>query len=522
MYIVLFLSFFGFTGLVAFLTWLIVHKKETSSVDGYFLAGRSLTFPVIAGSLLLTNLSTEQMVGLNGSAFSEGFIVMTWEILAVVALVAMALAFLPKFLRSGVTTVPEYLALRMGKSTGVICNIIFLAAYTFGLLPIILYTGAVGLNSIFDMKELTGIANDQVLLWTMIWFVGIVGSIYALFGGLRSVAVSDTLNGIGLLIGGLMVVFFALYAVSDGAGIFAGLETIYHAMPEKFDSTGDAKSSVPFSTIFTGVLIINLFYWCTNQPIIQRTLAASSLAEGQKGVLLCGALKLLGPLYLVLPGVIACYMFSETGIKPDQAYGKLVHTVLPAPLTGFFAAVMTGAILSSFNSVLNAVCTLYSLGIYKQVIRRDATEQEIVKSGKVFGWIVVFLAMLAAPLLSATASIFTYLQHMNSLYFIPIFAVVLMAMFRKRVPAKAADIALIGGCLVMAAGLLQKTLNQYHYAGIVFAGLIVFMLIMEWVKPEERNIHENAPVDMTPWKYAKAAGAVLLAAVVTFYVLLAK
>ena len=521
MYGIIFASFIGFTALVALGTWLLVRKKESTSKDGYFLAGRSLTFPFIAGSLLLTNLSTEQLVGLNGSAYAEGFVVMAWELLAVFALILMALFFLPRFLRSGVTTVPEYLAMRFSRSTGALTNIIFLLAYTFGLLPIILYTGATGLNGIFNMKDLTGIGNESVLLWGMVWFVGIVGSIYALFGGLRSVAVSDTLNGIGLLIGGFMIVFFALDTVSDNGGLLHGLMTVHRALPEKFNSIGGAQSSIPLSTLFTGVLVINLFYWCTNQQIIQRTFGASSLAEGQKGVLLTGALKLLGPIYLVLPGVIAFYLFSKQGIKADHAYGMLVHKVLPAPLTGFFAAVLVGAILSSFNSALNSSCTLFSLGIYKEFIRPDATDKQVVNSGKIFGWIVAVAAMCVAPLLAGTSSIFTYLQYINSLYFIPIFAVVVIGMLTKRVPPFAANIALIGGCVFMVGGLLGHVpIQQFHYAGIVFAALLILMLLLGKLKPlpAPRTVPDANAINMTPWKPAPYVAAGLFLIVLLMYI----
>ncbi len=523
MYWITLSSFVFFTALVAVGTWLIVRNKEVKSQEGYFLAGRSLTFPFIAGSLLLTNLSTEQMVGLNGSAYAEGFVVMAWEVLAVIALVAMAWLFLPKFLKAGVTTVPEYLSKRFDKTTGTICNAIFLLAYTFGLLPIILYTGATGLNGILDMGALTGIENDTVLLWTMIWFIGIAGSIYALFGGLRSVAVSDLLNGIGLLIGGFMICFFALSKAGDGSGLFAGLKNVYEFAPERFNSIGPATCSIPFPTLFTGVLVINLFYWCTNQQIIQRTFGASSLAEGQKGLLLCGALKLLGPLYLVLPGMIAFYFFSQQGIKADHAYGTLVRYVLPAPLAGFFAAVMVGAILSSFNSVLNSSCTLFSLGFYKQYIRPDATEQQVVSSGKVFGWSVAVLSMLVAPLLAKTTSIFTYLQYMNSIYAIPIFAAVIMAMWNRNVPSGAVKWLLVLGCVLIGMGLVVSIkLNAFHYAGGIFLIMVLDMFIAGQVKPAPKEVPAMNPVDMTPWKYNRLAGAILLAMVVAMFVCFAR
>jgi len=251
------------------------------------------------------------LVGLNGAAFEHGLHVMVWEVFAVVTLVAMALFFLPKFLRSGIATVPQYLEVRFDRKTRMIVDMIFLIAYAVILLPIVLYSGAKGLSAMLDVKELTGIASDTGVLWFMVILIGVLGSIYALFGGLRTVAVSDTLNGAGLLIGGFLIAYFGRKAVGDGNGAVAGWNTLMETSPERFNSIGGKKDNVPFSTIFTGVALLNLFYWCTNQQIIQRTFGASSLQEGQKGVLLTGGLKLLGPLYLVIPGMIAFHLYSK-------------------------------------------------------------------------------------------------------------------------------------------------------------------------------------------------------------------
>jgi SSS family solute:Na+ symporter len=519
-------TFVFFTGLVAFLTYLLTRKDDHASSKGYFLGGRSLGGIVIAGSLLLTNLSTEQMVGLNGAAFQDGLAVMVWEVVAVVALVAMALFFLPRFLKSGITTVPQFLEQRFDHGTQVITTMIFLVAYAVILLPIILYTGARGLSEMLDMQGITGMASETAVLWLTVWLVGTIGSIYAIFGGLRTVAVSDTLNGIGLLAGGLLITWFGLQAVSGGEGLIKGLELLKTANPEKLNSIGGDHQSVPFSTIFTGILLLNLFYWCTNQQIIQRTFGASSLKEGQKGVLLTGALKLLGPMYLVLPGIMAFYLFSEQGISADKSYGQLVRHVLPGPLTGFFAAAMVGAILSSFNSALNSSCTLFSLGVYKNIINKTASEHQVVRSGKTFGWILAIVSMIIAPLLANTTSIYFYLQKMNGLYAIPIFSVVIVGMLARRVPPLAAKIALVVGFVVIALGYFVPPLavyvdrmHQFHFIGAVFALLVVMMLVIGMVKPlpvawEQRY---SGDVEMTPWKYAKPVSVVLLLLVFTIY-----
>jgi solute:Na+ symporter, SSS family len=530
------ISFLFFTGLVAFFTWRLTRNDDHSSEGGFFLAGRSLTFPFIAGSLLLTNLSTEQMVGLNGGAYTDGLCVMVWEVVCVIALVFMAWYFLPKFLRSGVSTVPQYLEIRFDHQTQVITNIIFLVAYVGILIPIILFTGAQGMIGILDVQsmlgslpETLGMDSYTLSLWIIIWIVGIIGSIYALFGGLRTVAVSDTLNGVGLLVGGFLIVALALGKLGGDGGMVEGATKLLAEQKDRFNSVGGPKSSVPFGTIFSGIFLLNLFYWTTNQQIIQRTFGASSLAEGQKGVLLTGALKLLGPLYLVVPGMIAYSMFGPS-IPKDRAYGMLVSEVLPAPLTGFFAAVMIGAILSSFNSALNSSCTLFSIGLYKNVLKKDATEMQVVQSSKVFGWIIALSSMFIAPLLNhpkiQEQGIFDHLQKMNGMYFIPIFAVVLIGMLTRRVPPLAAKIGLIAGFATIAIGYfvppfdkIVQSMHEFHFLGIVFSWLIILMLVIGELKPRETEFEQQdvGAVDMTPWKFSVPVGILLILVVFAIY-----
>ena len=546
-------SFLFFTALVGGLTWYLTRKNEFASRDGFFLAGRSLTFPFIAGSLLLTNLSTEQLVGLNGSAFTDGLSVMAWEVCAVVALVLMALFFLPRFLKAGVTTVPEFLAQRFDHGTELICNIIFLSAYAVILLPIILYTGARGMMDVLQLQDLFGFSSETQALWCVVILVAVIGSIYAIWGGLASCAVSDTLNGIGLLAGGLLITGFAFYmlggvpdpsgTIIEGTGSFSeGVNTFVESARSsgRLNSIGSNGSSVPFFTLFTGIFFINVFYWCTNQQIIQRTFGAKSLGEGQKGVLLTGALKLLGPLYLVIPGIIAAIMlmkgFQLGNIAPDgtiasdKAYGSLVNFVLPEWLTGFFAAVLLGAILSSFNSALNSTCTLFSLGIYKQLVRKNADDRHVVRAGRWFGVIITIISISVAPLLAETGGIFNYLQKMNAIYFIPILTVVAVGMLTKRVPAKAAKFALIAGIVLIAAGYflppfnrIQNVMSEYHFVAIVLLILVAAMLIIVKVSPQETDYlpQDAKTTDLTPWAGAKYAGIALLAAVFVIYAMFA-
>ena len=538
MTIISFILFLAFAGA---LTWFIVRKQDVGSNTGFFLAGRSLTYPLIAASLLLTNLSTEQMVGLNGSAFRQGLCVMAWEVVAVVSLVAMAWFFLPKFLKSGVTTVPEYLELRYGKSTGTIANAIFLFFYVFLLLLLILYTGAVALKQILDFQTLLPSLSDTAILWIAIWLIGLMGCAYSLFGGLRTCAVLDTINGIGLLVGGFMIVFFALSKVSavheavtgTGLTLMQSLSEVKNAHADMFNTFGRPKSEVPFGTLFTGVLIINMFYWCTNQQIIQRTFGAKGLAEGQKGVLLCGLLKLLGPLYLVLPGMIAFYFACKGLLDLDMnssalAYGKLVTFVLPNWLAGFFGAVLIGAVLSSFNGALNSSCTLFSIGFYKGLINPQAEDKKVVRAGRIFGFVIAILCMCGAPLLANTSSIFDYLQKTNGIYNIPLFAIIVVGMLTKFVPKMAANVALFVGVVLIAfltfgdPATVQKVthgMNIYHVDTIVFLILVAIMGVWSFVAPrKEAFIQQDAKaVDMTPWKFSWVAGGLLLVLVALIY-----
>jgi len=388
------LSFIGFTALVALVAYYATRNQEQTS-DGYFLGGRSLTAGVIAGSLLLTNLSTEQLVGLNGAAYTEGILVMVWETLAALAMVVTAIYLLPRYLKGGLTTIPGFLAQRFDVMTKTITSGLFLTGYVVVLLPVILYTGSLALSSMFALPELLGVTQPQSI-WICVWGIGLIGMVYAVFGGLKAVVVSDSINAIGLLIGGLMIPVFGLIALGEGS-MMAGLDVISAGPGDRLNAMGGAGASVPFSTIFTGMMLVQLFYWGTNQQIIQRALGAKDLAEGQKGLMLAAGVKILGPIILVLPGMIAWHMFDGGLDVADEAYPRLVREILPSPLVGFFAAVLFGAILSSFNSVLNSSVTLFGIDIYKQHINTAADEKTIVKNGKIFGLILAFVAMFLAP-----------------------------------------------------------------------------------------------------------------------------
>ena len=542
------ISFVGFTLMVALISYYATRSTDEKSSDGYFLGGRSLTAGVIAGSLLLTNLSTEQIVGLNGSSYENGLSVMAWETLAAIAMVVTAVFLLPRYLKGGLTTVPQFLARRFDVTTKTLTSILFLTGYVVVLLPVILYSGSLAISGMFNIPELLNVTQTQSI-WICVWGIGIIGSIYAVFGGLKAVAVSDTINAIGLLIGGILIPVFGLMAIGDGS-VLDGISTLTTENPEMFKSMGTKTDPVPFYTIFTGMMLVQLFYWGTNQQIIQRALGAKNLKEGQKGLLLGSFIKILGPLIVVLPGIIAYNLFEGSLDNADQAYPMLVAKVLPASLVGFFAAVLFGAILSSFNSVLNSSVTLFGIDVYKQHINNEADEQTVVKYGKIFGIVLAISAMFIAPLIANAGSLFDYLQEINGIYSIPILTIIVVGYLTKKVPAIAAKIGIVSGSLlyILSQFILQpyfvdKALNKAadsnitgidalrlieveaypHYLdvmAILFLLNVGIMLLIGKFYPRKEAFVQRytEQVDITPWKYVKQAGLAVCIVVIGIYI----
>ncbi|EWS79762.1 solute:sodium symporter family transporter [Brachybacterium phenoliresistens] len=526
------LTFVGFTALVGVLSWWWTRGTDESHSDGYFLGGRSLTAPVIAGSLMMTNLSTEQIVGLNGQAYSEGILVMAWETLAAIAICVCAVLLIPKYLKSGIATIPQFLERRFDTTTKAMVSILFLSGYAIVLLPIVLYSGALAMSTMFDIPGLLGV-SPTVALWITVWALGIIGSIYAIFGGLKAVAVSDTINGLGLVLGGLAVPIFGLIAIGQG-NLFEGVTTLYDQNPEHFESMGGPESSVPFATIFTGMMLVQLFYWGTNQAIIQRALAGKNLQESQKGLLLAAGLKILGPVMVVLPGVIAWQLLGPDLPTADAAYPALVREVLPGPLLGLFAAVIFGAILSSFNSALNSSVTLFGLDLYKEYINKDASDAKVVSSGKIFGIFLAAAAMIIAPFIAnAPAGLFGYLQEVNGMYNIPILTILLVGIFTKYVPALSAKVAIVlgAGLYCISQFLIKPAVEGaggsyphfLHVMAILFVLNVVIMLVIGKLRPrQEAYVQVDAgAVDITPWPATKPVAVAIVLVVVAIYIVFA-
>ncbi len=498
------ISFIVFSSAVGIITYFKTKNDSLTTSDGYFLGGRSLTGGVIAGSLLLTNLSAASFVGMSGQAYSQNMAVMGWEVGSGITLIIIALFLVPRYLKQGITTIPDFIQSRFDGGTRKFITILFLISYIVNMLPITLYSGAIAMGQIFDISGIFGITHAQSV-WLLVWVIGIIGSIYAIFGGLKAVAISDSINGIALVLGGLLVPVFALLVIGGG-DVASGFNIFLNSAPEKFNAIGSNDSYLPISTMFTGLLLVNLYYWGTDQSIIQRALGAKNLKEAQKGVIFAGLLKVLTPLMVIIPGIMAFQVFGGGIESIDTVYPSLVSKVLPAPLVGFFAAALMGAILSTFNSVLNSASTLFALNVYKPAAKGDVSDKQLIKVGKKFALIVALISMFVAPLiLNAPAGLFDYLQTINGFFNVPIFTIIFMGYMTKRVPALAAKVAITFFVSVYAITQLvwDTGLHYLHISAILFVLSCLIMYVIGKIKPMDSDyiMPVSNVVEMTPWKH---------------------
>ena len=519
-----FITFVLITALIAFVSWLKT-KGEDGSAKGYFLAGRGLTATVIGFSMVLTSLSTEQLVGVNASSYASNFSIIAWTVQSVVPLCVLALYLLPKYLKGGFTTIPEFFEERYDRQTRQIMSLLFLVAYTFVMIPGALYSGAIAFTQIFDVEAMFGVSFNTAL-WGVVWLIGIIGGIYAVFGGLKAVAVSDTLNGFALIIGGAMIPFFALKYLGDGS-MAKGVEIVTTTHIEKLTAWGAAADPVPWTTIFTGILIVNFFYWTTNQAIIQRSLAAKSLAEGQKGILYAAIFLLFLPVMLNIPGLVSFHIFGDSLKNIDLAYPTLVSKVLPKPLLGFFTACLFGAILSTFNSFINSAATLFCYDIYRPMLKKNISDEDLIKVAKIAGTIIAIISMIIAPLLQyGTGGLFLLLKRFAGFFNIPIVALVAVGFLNRTISGKAARATVLLHVILYYSlvWIFKVKINFVHVMGslIVFDIVVMFILgsIFKRETPYVPSNSNKSNVDLTSWKYAREVSALLIIGLCYLYAIL--
>jgi len=423
-----------------------LNSEQDESKD-IFLASGGLSWFFVAGSITLTNLSTDQLVGMNGNQMA---LLAWWEFAAVFGLIILAKVFLPIYYKYQCTTTTELLEKRyQSHHIRALIGVLFLLGNIFIFLPSVLYTGSLFMQTMFNLEL-------SVLVIAIMF--AIVGAAYAILGGLRAVAVSDTYSGVLLLSLGILVVYLALNAIDfDFAGIPA----------ERLTLIGGNDSPIPWHTLLTGMIFIQVFYWSTNQTITQRAMASPTLQEGQKGVLVAAAIRfLIIPPMIVLPGIVSYKLYGDIG---DAAYGRIVGDVLPLWLSGAFAAALAAAVLTSFNSILNSSATLYVCDIHEKYFSKNAS---ISFLNKVVTAVFVLISLSLVPVYSQAESIINLVQQLYGLLSMPILSCFIVGLLFKDVDYRSAIFSVVFGVLLYALlSFYEPKLINLHYIHLMFITL---------------------------------------------------
>ena len=428
--------------------WVSRSKKgETKSTEDYFLASKSLPWWAIGASLIAANISAEQFIGMSGSGFAGGLAIATYEWMAALTLIVVGKFFLPIFIKKKIYTIPEFVEQRYSSQLKTILAVFWIALYIFVNLASVLYLGGLALQTILGVNMISAIIG-----------LALFAVAYSLYGGLSAVAWTDIIQVVVLILGGLVTTYLALNTASGGQGFIKGLNSIYDAVPERFDMILEKNNpeymNLPgIGVLIGGMWIANLYYWGFNQYIIQRTLAAKSLEESQKGILFAAGLKMIIPLIVVIPGIAAYVIINdpllmeklgESGMtnlpslaQADKAYPWLMQ-FLPTGLKGVAVAALAAAIVSSLASMLNSTATIFTMDIYKQLINKNASESKTVNVGRLSAFIALIIATIMAPLLGGIDQAFQFIQEYTGIVSPGILSVFVLGLFWKKTSNKGA------------------------------------------------------------------------------------
>ncbi len=454
------------------------HKKDTSD---YFLAGRALPWWAIGASLIAANISAEQIIGMSGSAWVMGIAIGAYEWMAAITLVIVGKWLLPVFLKHQIYTMPQFLEQRYDHRVRMVMAFFWLGVYVFVNLTAILWLGAQAVNTVTGLDIVWG----QVAL-------GLFASAYSLYGGLKAVALTDIIQVALLVLGGLFIAAIALDKVSGGEGIVAGFNVLLEKAPEKFDlifSKDDPHYNyLPgISVLLGGMWIMNLSYWGFNQYIIQRALAAKNVQEAQKGIMFAAYLKMLIPVIVVLPGVAAVMLAPELE-APDKAYPTVMR-LLPAGLLGLVFAALIAAIVSSLASMMNSISTIFTMDFYRHHVNRGASEEQLVRVGRIVSFSAMVTAMIVArPLLGQFDQAFQYIQEFTGFFTPGVCALFLMGIFWPRTTANGAlGVALGSAVFSLGFKLLWPSLPFIDRVGLVFLMCIATGVVISLVQGAESH-----------------------------------
>lgn len=462
--------------------------KEKTSED-YFLASKSLPWWAIGTSLIASNISAEQFIGMSGSGFAIGLGIATYEWMAAATLIIVGKFFLPIFLEKKIYTMPQFLEKRYDGRVRTILAVFWLLVYIFVNLTSVLYLGALSIQTIMGVDLMYAIIG-----------LALFSLIYSIYGGLSAVAWTDVVQVIFLILGGLVTTYLALDAISDGQGVLAGASALFEKAPEKFDMIlspdNEFYKDLPgISVLIGGMWIVNLNYWGCNQYITQRALAAKSLDEAQRGVIFAGYLKLLLPVIVVIPGMVAYVLAQDTNsefyrlmladgkIKPDNAYPALLNQFVPVGLKGAAFAALAAAIVSSLSSMMNSTATIFTMDIYRNFFNKTSSEKNLVKIGRITSIVALVIAVIVAPSLGSLDQAFQFIQEFTGLVSPGIFAIFFFGLFWKKTTANAAFwVAILTLPLSWGFKMLFPALPFIDRMGVVFlivSALAVFITLAE-------------------------------------------
>ncbi|OHB73884.1 MAG: hypothetical protein A2Z25_09985 [Planctomycetes bacterium RBG_16_55_9] len=482
-------------------------RKETNSED-YFLAGRGLRWWLIGVSIVAANISTEQFVGMAGQgAGSVGLAVSNWQLIGSIGIVIIAFTLLPRFLRAGIYTMPEYLEYRYNSTTRAIMALTTVVIYVAVLLTAVLYSGGLTLRTIFGLS-----------LARAVWLIGLIALGYTVWGGLKAVAWADLFLGGGLLLGGVITFFLGLRACG-------GWETFSTTNADKLHMVLPAgHEGLPWTGVFSGMWIVIVYYCGLNQFIVQRNLAAKTLRDGQLGVILAGALWLIVPFAIVMPGIMSYQLYGSQMQKPDEAFPMLIRNLIPQGLRGFMFAAIAGAVISSLASMLNSASTIFTMDVYNRMIDRDAPQKRLLFLGRLMTVVFMVAGCLLAPMLDNPkfGGVFQYIQQFQGYIWPGVVAAFLFGMMVKNAPGIAGAAALISGPIIY--GIFQAFSGELHFLiqvavtfqlVLMIMGLITFCKPLD--KPKELPVRRDMDVETKP--EVKLTGGLVMAAVVIFYVI---
>lgn len=503
-------------GLIGLATWVSRDKGKEKTSEDYFLAGRSLPWWAIGASLIAANISAEQIIGMSGQGYVVGMAIATYELTAAIALIVMAKYFLPIFLEKKIYTMPQFLEQRFDKWVCLVLSLFWVAVYIFINLTSVLWLGSLAINTLTGLDIVYG-------LWALVIF----SLAYSLKGGLKAVALTDTIQVALLIFGGLAVSFIALDKISNNQGFLEGFQILINSVPEKFDmilsKDNPSYPDLPGVWVLIGGLWVAHFaYWGFNQYITQRALGAKSLPEAQKGVMFAAYLKLLMPFVVVLPGICAVILIPQLD-TPDTAYPAMM-SLLPAGLLGLTFAALIAAIVSSLASMTNSVSTIFTMDIYKQFLSQEVNERKLVVVGRNVALIsIVIAALCAQPLLGNLESAFQYIQNFTGFFTPGILVIFLVALFWKKATSLSVLVAALAS-LILSIGMFFLAPDDFpfqHRMGIVFlvTGFLCYMTALVQGYSDQEKAVDLSSINFKTSRSFNISTGLILIVLVTVYTL---